>query len=260
MYAQTNGLKTYYEVHGEGTPLILLHGGLETCQMWAPFIPAFTAQYQVITPDSRGHGRTDNPTGVFNYSLMAADIAGLIQALGLDQPFVAGYSDGGQIALEMAMNYPGLARGYLAGGTGNSITDEWRQFLQDWLGNDVPDRVNFEHVLQTDPESVQSMQEKHDAFHMPGYWKTLLMQILPCWLTPLNYSQADFARITAPTLFWCGDRDAFYPPEQSLAMYRMVNVAELAVIPNADHFSIIHQLDIANEVLLNFMKRVAATE
>jgi len=59
--------------------------------------------YKTIPPDSRGHGRSDNPTGQFSYPLMAADIALLIQALGLNQPFVAGYSDGGQVALEIAL-------------------------------------------------------------------------------------------------------------------------------------------------------------
>ena len=62
-YVQVNGLSMYCETYGEGIPVILLHGGLETCQMWAPAIPAFSRYYQVITPDSRAHGHTDNPSG-----------------------------------------------------------------------------------------------------------------------------------------------------------------------------------------------------
>ena len=78
-FVQANGLRIYYEAHGTGTPVILIHGGLETCQMWAPAIPSLSMNYMTITPDSRGHGRSDNPTGQFSYSLMAADMAQFIK-------------------------------------------------------------------------------------------------------------------------------------------------------------------------------------
>lgn len=68
-------------------------------------------------------------------------------------------------------------------------------------------------------------------------------------------TQAEFAKITDPTLFWCGDRDVFCPPEQSLEMYRMVNAAELAIVPNADHFTMAQQIDVAAMILLNFINR-----
>jgi len=259
-YVQVNDLHMVYETQGAGIPIILLHGGLETCQMWAPVIPAFSSQYQVLTPDSRGHGRTDNPSGKFSYPLMAEDIAQLIHILGLKKPFVVGYSDGGQTALEMAMTYPGLARGYLLGGIFNSMTDEWRAFTQNFLGFDSPGIVDFERVVQTNPEFVQSLQDKHDTFHMPGYWKTLLSQISACWMRSPAYTKADLAKISDATLFWCGDRDVFCPPEQNLEMYRMVNKAELAVIPNADHFTMMQQADIAMQILLDFMERVIQSE
>jgi len=259
-YVQVNGLRMYYETHGAGTPVILLHGGLETCQMWAPVIPSFSMNYQVITPDSRGHGRTDNPSGMFSFPLLAEDITQFIQALGLQKPLVVGYSNGGQTALHMAMTYPGLARGYMIGGVFNSMTAEWRQMMQGPLGFEGPGIVDFERVIQNNPEVIQSLQDKHDIFHAPGYWKTLLLQASQCWWAPPKHAQADFAKITDPTLFWCGDRDVFCPPEQSLEMYHMVNNAELTVIPNADHFTMLQQIDIATIILLNFMERVIGTE
>lgn len=255
-YVRLNGIQMYYEIHGTGIPIILLHGGLETCQMWSPVTSSFSRDYQVITPDSRGHGRTDNTSDQCSYPLMAADIAQLIQALRLDKPLVAGYSDGGQTALYMAIKYPGLARGYMIGATELSMTDEWRQILQDQLGFEGPGRVDFERITQTNPELIASLQEKHDIFHTPGYWKTLLTQASQCWWAPPKLTPADFAKIVDPTLFWCGDRDPFCPPEQSLEMYRMVKGAELAIIPNADHFSMMHQINIAIEILQNFIERV----
>jgi pimeloyl-ACP methyl ester carboxylesterase len=254
-YVQVNGLRMYYETQGGGIPVILLHGGLETCQMWAPVIPSLSKSYQVFTPDSRAHGRTDNPSGNFSYPLMAEDIAQFIRVLGLQNPLLVGYSDGGQTALHMAMTYPDLVRGYMIGAIYNSMTAEWRQIMQGLLGFEGPGVVDIERVIQTNAEFVRSLQEKHDIFHEPGYWKTLLTQASQGWWEPPDYARADFAKITDPVLFWCGDRDVFCPPEQSLEMYRMVNRAELAVIPNADHFTMLEQIDIAIMILLDFMKR-----
>jgi pimeloyl-ACP methyl ester carboxylesterase len=257
-YVQVNDLNMYYETHGSGIPIILLHGGLETGQMWAPVTTAFSRNYQVITPDSRGHGRTDNPSGQCSYPMMAEDIAQLIQALQLDKPLVTGYSDGGQTALYMAINYPGVARGYAIGATELSMTDEWHQILQDQLGFEGPGRVDFERITQTNPELIKSLHEKHDIFHSSGYWKMLLVQSSQCWWAPPKLTLADFAKVVDPVLFWCGDRDVFCPPEQSLEMYRMVKGAELAVIPNADHFSMMQQIELAIGILQNFVKRVIA--
>jgi pimeloyl-ACP methyl ester carboxylesterase len=255
-YVQVNGLRMYYEIHGAGTPVILLHGGLETCQMWASVVTVLSKCYRVITPDSRGHGRTDKSAENINYPLMAEDFAQFIQILGLNKPFLAGYSDGGQVALCMAINYPGLVRGYMIGATELTMTDEWRQTLQGYLGFEGPGSVDFERIAQTNPEFIQSLQEKHDSFHESGYWKTLLKEASRYWLLPPHYTSDDFAKIVDPTLFWFGDRDVFCPPEQALELYRMVNKSELAVIPNADHFTMMQQIDIAILILLNFMKRV----
>jgi len=250
----------YYETYGAGTPVILLHGGLETCQMWAPVIPSFSTHYQVITPDSRAHGRTDNPSGQFSFPLLAQDIALFIQALGLQNPLVVGYSNGGQTALHMAMTYPGLVRGYMIGGIYSSMTDEWHQMMQGVLGFKGSGIVDTERVIQQHPEVVRSLQEKHDAFREPGYWKSLLIQASQCWWDPPVHTQADLAKIVDPVLFWCGDRDGLCPPEQSLEMYRMVNQAELAVLPSADHFTMAQQMDIAAMVLLNFADRVVGSD
>jgi len=258
-YAQVNGLRMYYEAYGEGIPVILLHGGLETCQMWAPIIPTLTKSYRVFTPDTRGHGRTDNQSGEFSFPLLAQDIALFIDALGLQDPLVVGYSGGGQTALHMAMIYPGLVRGYMIGAIFNSMTMEWRQMMQGFLGFEGSGIVDFDRVIQTDAELVRSLEEKHDVFHEPGYWKSLLTQASQAWWEPPIHSSADFAKISDPVLFWCGDRDVFCPPEQSLDMCRMVNKAELAIIPNADHFTMAGQFDVAAMILLNFIKRTIKT-
>jgi pimeloyl-ACP methyl ester carboxylesterase len=260
MYTRSNGLRMYYEIHGTGTPVILLHSGTENCQMWAPLASLFSEDFQLIAPDSRAHGRTNNPSGLFSYRLMAEDIAQFIQALGLVQPFVAGYSDGGQVGLEMAMNYPGLVRGYMLGGVYHTLTGPFLHLLTESLGMVSPGVVNTERVLQENPEFVQVLQERHDIFHGPGYWKTYLEQISSQWMAPLNLSQADFEKITDPVLFFCGDRDLFCPPEQNIEMYRMIRPSELAVIPNADHFTIAGQFDLVVAVMHKFMHQIISSE
>ena len=116
-YVEANGLRVYYEVCGEGEPLLLIHGGTATSQSWVSHLPTFAQHFRVFAPDSRGHGRTDNPTGDLGYRLMAEDVAASIDALGLHRPLVLGYSDGGQVALELGMRYPGLAGALVLGGT-----------------------------------------------------------------------------------------------------------------------------------------------
>src|SRR5215510_2360253 len=105
-YAEVNGLNLYFETHGAGRPLILLHGGLGSGEMFGPVLPALTAQHQVIAPDLQGHGRTADIDRPLDVRLMADDIAALIDHLGLDQPDLVGYSLGGWVALHTAARYP----------------------------------------------------------------------------------------------------------------------------------------------------------
>ena len=114
-FVQLNDLNMYYEIQGQGAPLLLLHGGSGTSGDWAPYLTRLSEHFQVITPDSRGHGKSKNPGDKLSYSLMAGDMAALINHLGLEKPLVCGYSDGGQICLELSMHYPGLAQAYVVG-------------------------------------------------------------------------------------------------------------------------------------------------
>jgi pimeloyl-ACP methyl ester carboxylesterase len=107
-YAELNGLSLYFETHGSGRPLILLHGGLGSGEMFGPVLPALAERHQVITPDLQGHGRTADIDRPIDVRLMAGDIAALIGHLGLDKPDVVGYSLGGGVALQTAVRYPAM--------------------------------------------------------------------------------------------------------------------------------------------------------
>ena len=105
-YADVNGVHLYYETHGEGRPMILLHGGLTSGEMFAPILPTLAATHQVIVVDLQGHGRTADVDRPLDMALMADDVAALIDHLGLDRPDVVGFSLGGGVALHTGFRHP----------------------------------------------------------------------------------------------------------------------------------------------------------
>ena len=109
-YADVNGIRLYYETRGSGRPLILLHGGLGSGEMFGPILPTLAANHQVIAVDLQGHGRTADIDRPIDARLMADDIAALIEHLGLEKPDVMGYSLGGGVAFFAAVRHPDLVR------------------------------------------------------------------------------------------------------------------------------------------------------
>ena len=105
-YADVNGINLYHETHGSGRPMILLHGGLGSGEMFGPVLPMLAAAHQVIAVDLQGHGRTADIDRPLTLEDMATDVAALIDHLGLDHPDVVGYSLGGGVAMHVAALFP----------------------------------------------------------------------------------------------------------------------------------------------------------
>jgi pimeloyl-ACP methyl ester carboxylesterase len=239
---QANGLNLYYEEHGQGQPLLLIHGGILTGQSWAPYLDAFTKHFRVITPDSRGHGRTNNPTGVMSFRALAEDMVALIQALGLEKPLIFGYSDGGQVAIEIGMRYPDLAQAIVIGGAYPELTEESRAWIRSILGDEQSPEVDFETFERENAGFAAFLRSAQG-----DNWKTLMRNIKPMWNAALNYTPQDFARITAPTLVFMGDRDGFVRVE-----------AEFAVIPGSEHTDFVDptpKVALALPIILDFLLR-----
>jgi pimeloyl-ACP methyl ester carboxylesterase len=251
-YVQANGLNMYFEEHGSGKPLILLHGGTLTSFAWQPHIPLFAKHFRVIAPDSRGHGRTNNPTGTFSYRLMADDVAALIEALSLTKPLVFGYSDGGQIALEMGMCYPNLTAALVVGAAWYKFSEAYVNALRAF-GFEGPGVVNIEQMQRANPHWVEVLKTAHMRADDPNYWQTLLKQVSKMWWTPLDYTAGDFERITKPALILMGDKDEGIPVEQAVEMYHLIPNAELAILPNATHASAVTELSMT--IVLDFLLR-----
>jgi pimeloyl-ACP methyl ester carboxylesterase len=109
-HAEVNGINLYYETHGTGRPMILLHGGLGSGEMFGPILPALGEKHQLIVPDLQGHGRTADIDRPIDERLMADDIAALIDHLGLEKPDLIGYSLGGGVAFHAAVKHPDKVR------------------------------------------------------------------------------------------------------------------------------------------------------
>lgn len=249
-YVQANGLDIYYEEIGNGPPLLMLHGGTGTIDP----NPASANRFQVFAPNLRGHGRTANPNWTLSYDLLADDAAAFIRALRLDRPFVVGYSDGGNTALRLAMKYPGLARGYVLGGTWHRLSDTYRDGMRQMLGLVGDDAPDLEILERTHPDWVAYWVETHAALGGPDYWRRLIRQMWPMWTTPLGYTEEDYARITEPALILTGDRDETILVEDAVALYRLVPGAELGVVPAASHL-LEGRDEVYNALMLDFLAR-----
>ncbi|HWT22792.1 MAG TPA: alpha/beta hydrolase [Solirubrobacteraceae bacterium] len=225
----------FYTEHGDGPPLILLHGGLIAGPMWEPLLPHLTDGFRVIVPDSRGHGRSTNPGGTLSYAQLADDVAALIAALGLRRPLLAGYSDGGQVALELGVRHPGAAGALVAAAAHPDFDSTgMRKTHAAILGADdvagAPDLARLDANLGDFAAVARS-------FHPGGdeQWRALVHQTWPMWTQYAGLTVAELRTIEAPVLLLVGDRDDLVPLEHVVSLYRALPSAELAVIPGADH-------------------------
>jgi pimeloyl-ACP methyl ester carboxylesterase len=231
---EANEVALHYDEHGDGAPLILIHGGLSSSSDWAPVVPGLADGFRVITPDSRGHGRSNNPAGELSYALIADDIAALITALGLHRPVVGGWSDGGQATLELGVRHPGAAGALIVGAAypdfdGGGLRDVHRALLgADERG--VADPAHLDAQLGEFAEEVK-------ALHPGGAerWRALVRQTAPMWLDYEGLSPDQLRAIQAPVLVLAGDRDEFVPLDLSVWLYRALPDAELAICPRLSH-------------------------
>lgn len=256
-YAKVNGLNMFYEDHGSGPPLVLIHGGIATARFnWGPMIPHLTPHFRVIALDCRGHGKTDNPSGEFSYKLMGDDTVALIRELKLEKPIIFGWSDGGQIALEIGINYPGLAKALIAGGVLSEISDHYKDFMKS-LGIYGPGDVDFNKLQETYSEFAEALIHSHSSVYGADYFvKVLFVNISKMWTNPEEFPGDRLTKIVDPTLVLHGDRDEAIPLEDPVRIYRMILNAELAVMPNAGHGVCTSQPEKTAEIIIDYAKRL----
>jgi len=248
-----NGIDIHYLDQGEGEPLVLLHGGVvSTNPIWAGVPVAYASHmdtlaehFRVIAPDTRGCGRTAHNAGPISFDLLADDVAALIDALGLERPLIAGFSEGAITATVVGIRHPEAIRAIVNHAGFDPFDPElptlamMRQILGGRPDATEPDpdaaARGFEASAQMRP-MFELMKRDQDSGQGEGHWRTYLRLSWDRCTQPPGYTYADLAKITVPTLILVGDRDDFCTVEQAVTAYRQLPDGKLAILPGHGHY------------------------
>jgi pimeloyl-ACP methyl ester carboxylesterase len=173
----------------------------------------------------------------------------------LQRPLVLGYSDGGQIALELGMHYPGLVRALVLGGTQFSFSGAYLEDARALLGIAEGEEVDSERLEREQPEWVAYLREAHGHVYGPEYWNAYVRQIALLWLTALRYTSQDLGAVTDPVLILSGDCDEGVSTEESVELFRILPNAELTIAPGSDHGFIEAKVGLFDALALDFLLR-----
>lgn len=236
------GLNYYYAIYGKGEPLLLLHGGLGTSDMFAPILPKFAEHRTVIAVDMQGHGRTALGERPFSIDAMGDDMAAIVKTLGYDKVDVMGYSLGGGVAFRMAVQHPEAVRRLVLVSTGYSTDgfyDEMRPQQAQVSAAAAPfmkDTPMYKSYVAVAP-------------HPEDFPK--LLDTLGNFMRQSRDFSADVAKLKMPVMLAYGDSD-MYKPEHEIKFYQMLggglkdagwmreNLSRnrLAIIPNRTHYDV----------------------
>jgi pimeloyl-ACP methyl ester carboxylesterase len=241
-YAPVNGLNLYYEIHGTGKPLILLHGGLGATEMFDEVMPALSKDRQVIAVDLQAHGRTGDIDRPLSYDAMADDIAALIKHLGIEKADVMGYSVGGGVALRTAVRHPEVVRKLVLVSTA---------FRRDgWYPDVLAGMAQMGEGAAEAMKQTPMYQLYARVAPKPADWPVLLTKLGEMLRKDYDWSN-DVATIKVPTLLVFGDADAVRTAH-AVQFFELLgggkkdggwdgsgmSNARLAVLPGLTHYSI----------------------
>jgi pimeloyl-ACP methyl ester carboxylesterase len=252
-YADVNGLKMYYEIHGSGRPLVLLHGGVGAIEMFGEVLPMLANGRQVIAVDLQAHGRTADIDRPLSLELMADDIAALIKQLGFESADVMGYSMGGGVAVQTAIRHPDVVRKLVL----ISIPykrDGWYPEIQAGMG-----QMGAEAA---EPMKQTPMYQLYASIApRPEDWPVFLTKLGEMLRRDYDWSKG-VAAIKAPTLIVVGDADAVRT-SHAVEFFELLgggkadggwdgsgmSNARLAILPATTHYTIFSSPVLASTVV-----------
>jgi pimeloyl-ACP methyl ester carboxylesterase len=258
-YASVNGINLYYEIHGTGKPLIMLHGGFGTFEMFTALSPALAQNHQVIGVDLYGHGRTAITDRPIKFEQMADDIASLIHHLGLEKADLLGYSLGGAVALQTAIRHPECINQLVLISTPFKRTG-WHPEMQTGMTSIAP-----EFFLGTPiHDAYMRVAPKPEDFpRFVAKMREAMSQ---------DYDWTEFvSTLRIPTLIIAGDSDGL-PPSHAVEFFNLLGgglkdagwngehliPSQLAILPGATHYNIVFRADLVLPVLSPFLDREQA--
>jgi pimeloyl-ACP methyl ester carboxylesterase len=235
------GLPTYVEESGRGPTLYYLHGATEWIGYAEEFTGLLARRFRVIQAERRGHGRSPDVPGPLTYAAMTADTIALMEHYGDVPAHLVGFSDGGIIALLLAMARPELVASVVAIGANvrvDGLTDETLRELAGATPENWPAEYRDAHA-RLSPDG-------------PEHWPVFCQKVIDMVLREPNLANADLAQVTAPTLLVGGDRDAIRL-EHFVEMHRAIAGSQLCILPCAPHEITAEQPKPAFEVTARFL-------
>lgn len=248
-YAPVNGIKMYYEIYGKGKPLILLHGAFYTIGMnWAELIPQLSKTRQVIAIEMQGHGHSPFSDRALSITNLASDVEKLMDHLKIDSADVAGFSMGGSVAYQFAVQSPKRLR-RLVIISSTYKTDGWLPAVNGAFEDFKPEF--FDNTpLHTGYNAVAPDKTK---------WRSFLKVMFDFAKAPFNVGDSNIAKITAPVLIISGDNDGVDKVEliktyqllggNVIADMQPMPKSQLAIVPAQGHVSVMMQ----TKTILNYM-------
>jgi pimeloyl-ACP methyl ester carboxylesterase len=239
-YAPVDGIRIWFATFGHGQPVVLLHGGLATANYWGNQVRALQQRYRVVVMDSRGHGRSTRDQQPFGYDLMAGDVLGLLNFLGIEKAAMVGWSDGAILGLDIAMHHP-----------------ERLSKLFAFAANSDPSGVaDIAHSPVFTAYIARAEREYAALSPTPGQYKSFLAQITRMWETQPNWTAADLHRITVPTWIVDADHDEAIKRVNTEFMAANIPNAGLLLQPQVSHFSFLQDPEQFTSDVLHFLQHV----
>src|SRR5262245_6226700 len=248
-----NGISYYYEIHGEGEPLLLLHGGLGSIDMFGPLLPKLAAKRKVIAVDLQGHGRTELGTRPLSLIDMGDDMAAIVEGLGFKQVDVLGYSLGGGVAFRCAVQHPEAVRRLALISCGYAQDGFYPEML--------PQQAQVSAAAAEQMKGTPMYKSYMAVAPKPDDFPRLLDQMGNWMRQPYDWS-ADVAKLKMPVMLIYGDSD-MYRPEHEIKFYQLLggglkdagwmreNMSQnrLAILPNRTHYDIFLAPELVTTVL-----------
>jgi pimeloyl-ACP methyl ester carboxylesterase len=235
-----DGAEIYYATYGKGAPVILLHGGLGNSDHWSNQVPALAEHFRVIAIDSRGQGRSTRTRAPISYDAMANDVLAVMDSLQLPRASIVGWSDGGEIALKLAISHPDRVDHLFVFGTNydvNGSKPRGSQRSATFAAYAAKSRVDYLKLSKGTPRQFDELVD----------W------LLPVWRNPMGFTKEQLRGIQATTMVADGDHDEIIVLAQVEEMAQLIPHAKLAVLKDTSHFALWQDPTDFNHVLLEFL-------
>src|SRR3954447_12112626 len=245
-YVDVNGLHMYYETYGEGTPLVLLHGGMLSIDLnFAGLIPTLAKKHRVIGVELQGHGRTADTDREITPAALASDVVGLLDHLGIERAHVLGHSMGGAVTMELAISHPDRVR---------SVVPISVSVRPDGLHEDMSDPSKFatSPIMPTQQDFKEFREEYLRLSPHPEHFEEFLGSLSASNADLKGWSDEQLAGISAAVLLVLGDRD-FTTNEHGALMQQLIPGSQLAILPNTTHMQVTRRAEMLLPMLDAFL-------